>query len=127
MVLGRQVAGEHPRRRRAQRAGNEHVEDGRKPPRRARRLDPIDGGVFGQPQDLHAVLEGGAEPGRGVEPAGVEFGEVGNQGHRRLALAVSETAEHMDKLGVSEVGRGAHCLHDTVHITRIGQTWTVCP
>jgi hypothetical protein len=60
---------------------------------------------------LQAVLEGGRESCPEEEAAGVELGEVDDEGHRGLALPGGQTRDLGDELGVGEL-RGAGYLHE---------------
>jgi hypothetical protein len=80
----------------------QHVDHDRVAANYARRLHTVEGRVFGEPQDLHAVLEDGAEPSALIQSAGLELGEVDDDGYRRLALASREPCEFSDELAIRE-------------------------
>jgi len=67
-----------------------------------RGLDAVERGVLGEPEYVEAVFERRGKALAFEETACVELGEVGDERHRRFALAVGETRDLGEKLGVGE-------------------------
>ena len=124
LVLDGQMVDDHPGRRRAERAGHQHLRQDRKAPHRACHFDPVVDRILGEMEDGHAVLEERGIAGGLVEPPGIELREMHDEGGRRFPLAPGETDELAGQLGVSEMrdARRSSCLLDS---TPVGQDWSV--
>jgi len=102
VIVGGDMAGEHARGGRAQRAIKQKVDHDGVIACEARGLDAIEGRVLGEAKDLDAVREGRGEAFGRVEAAGVELREMDDQGDRRRALAPRELSHLGRELGIAE-------------------------
>ena len=78
-VVGTEMRGEQPHRAEVQGPIGQQVEDGGNPTTRAGGFDAIVGSVLGEPERSRAVAEERAEALAGVEPSGVELGQVSDE------------------------------------------------
>jgi hypothetical protein len=111
MVSEREMRRQHRDRGQGNFAGGEALENERKPPGRARSLDPAVGRVFGQVQDLGAVREQRRVTFVQVDPSRIEFGECGNEPHRGFAFVGGQPPYVKKQVSVgqtSQVDGGGH-------------------
>jgi hypothetical protein len=94
MVLRREMGCQQSDRRQVDRALGEQVQNYRKAPRCAGRLDSMIGGMFRQIQELRAVGEEGRAAGAEIQPPRVELGERRDHPRRGFTF-VSRAAVHL--------------------------------
>jgi hypothetical protein len=100
MVLPRQVGRQQPQRGQVHRTFPEPLQEDRELAALPCRLDPVVGGVLGEPQDLPAVREERREPQAQVDPTGVELGQVGDKVHGGRAFVMGQSVELCDQIVV---------------------------
>src|SRR5262249_12027608 len=88
----------------------QQLEQGRKPPCGARRLDPVVSLVLGEMEGSGAVREHGRVALAQVETPGIELRDVRHEGRRRRALRVGEAPHRGPEIGVREAASG-ECFH----------------
>jgi hypothetical protein len=83
-------------------AVGEERQDHRKPSRRARGFDPVEGGVLGEVQDLRAVREHRRAALSKVEAPRIELSECRDQARSGLRFTSGEPLHFGDQLFVGE-------------------------
>ena len=104
-------------------ARGEKVEDHRKAPTGAGRVDPIARSIFGQPKNLGAISEErpvavGSVNGR----SRVEHSEVGHELDRGLTLPAGKRSDPRQEVLIREVRRESETVH--THITCVSRRFS---
>jgi hypothetical protein len=120
VVLGREMRTQDADGGEGHRPGGESLEDDRKVPAGACRLDAIAGRVLGEPKHLRAVGEERAVAfGSEERGSSVELSQVGDELDRCLALIAGEDADAGEEIVIGEAGGESEDVR--VHV-RIGIT-----